>query len=55
MSDFKATGDLGDFPPWAYEWFTKWNWGDGTVTGSLADSPRTEDLEQDLEQDVKTT
>jgi len=52
MSDFKATGDLGDLP---CDWLKEINWGDGTLTGSLADSPRTEDLEQDLERDVKTT
>jgi len=53
MSDFERAGDLAD--PIPYDW-QKFNWGDGTVTGSLADLPCMEDyLPQDLEQDVKTT
>ena len=52
MSDFERAGDLAD--PIPYDW-QKFNWGDGTVTGSLADLPHTEGVKQDLEQDVKTT
>ena len=52
MSDFKVTGDLGDSP---CDWQKEINWGDGTLTGSLADLPCTEGAKQDLEQDAKTT
>lgn len=53
MSDFKVTGSLADLLP--CDWQKEFNWGDGTVTGSLADLPRMEGAKQDLEQDVKTT